>query len=62
MMTRKVCALAEITIAQVSPVLTPISATHHFKDFVLLNQSQGGMCIYNTSVIGLGFSQKSFGL
>ena len=27
-----------------------------------LNQSQGGMCIYNTSVIGLGFSQKSFGL
>ena len=28
----------------------------------LLNQSQGGMCIYNTSVIGLGFSQKSFGL
>ena len=36
MMTRKVCALAEITIAQVSPVLTPISATHHFKDFVLL--------------------------
>ena len=38
MMTRKVCALAEITIAQVSPVLTPISATHHFKDFVLLVQ------------------------
>ena len=36
MMIRKVCALAEITIAQVSPVLTPISATHHFKDFVLL--------------------------
>ena len=35
MMTRKICALAEITIAQVSPVLTPISATHHFKDFVL---------------------------
>ena len=30
--------------------------------FILLNQSQGGMCIYNTSVIGLGFSQKSFGL
>ena len=29
---------------------------------LLLNQSQGGMCIYNTSVIGLGFSQKSFGL
>ncbi len=28
----------------------------------ILNQSQGGMCIYNTSVIGLGFSQKSFGL
>ena len=28
----------------------------------LLNQSQGGMCIYNTSVIGLGFSQKAFGL
>ena len=28
----------------------------------VLNQSQGGMCIYNTSVIGLGFSQKSFGL
>ena len=27
-----------------------------------LYQSQGGMCIYNTSVIGLGFSQKSFGL
>ena len=25
-----------------------------------LNQSQGGMCIYDTSGIGLGFSQKSF--
>ena len=35
-MTRKVCALAEITIGQVPPVLTPISATPHFKDFVLL--------------------------
>ena len=43
MMTRKVCALAEITIGQVPPVLTPISATPHFKDFVLLNQSQGEM-------------------
>ena len=32
-----------------------------FREF-LLNQSQGGMCIYNTSVIGLGFSQKSLGL
>ena len=31
-------------------------------DLSRLNQSQGGMCIYNTSVIGLGFSQKSFGL
>ena len=36
MMTRKVCALAEITIGQVPPVLTPMSATPHFKDFVLL--------------------------
>ena len=45
----------------------------NYRDFVLLgedshgnpaklDQSQGGMYIYNTSVIGLGFSQKSFGL
>ena len=39
MMTRKVCALAEITIGQVPPALTPISATPHFKDFVLLAQT-----------------------
>ena len=26
-----------------------------------LNQSQGGMCIYDGRGIGLGFSQKSFG-
>ena len=31
-----------------------------FSDGEKLNQSQGGMCIYDTSGIGLGFSQKSF--
>ena len=38
------------------------AAPEQWHPLLLLNQSQGGMCIYNTSVIGLGFSQKSFGL
>ena len=51
MMTRKVCALAEITIGQVPPVLTPISATPHFKDFVLLEpvgDGHGGLLLLHS--------------
>ncbi len=51
MMTRTVCALAEITIAQVSPVLTPISATHHFKDFVLLAYDENTQFIFHEQMI-----------
>ena len=39
---------------------TPQGQLRRYRD--PLNQSQGGMCDYNTSVIGLGFPQKSFGL
>ena len=50
------------------PVMTSIwprydeyqQSTQRDIPLVILNQSQGGMCIYDTSGIGLGFSQKSF--
>ena len=59
MMTRKVCALAEITIGQVPPVLTPIPATPHFKDFVLLG------CVVNAglkAVLKVPFCRSVFAI
>lgn len=35
--------------------------SRHFNIGRLLDQSQGGMCIYDASGIGLGFSQKACG-
>ena len=52
--------LRDLKYADLSP--SELEALELCTGDILLNQSQGGMCIYNTSVIGLGFSQKSFGL
>ena len=57
-MTRKVCALAETTVGQVPPVLPPISATLHFKDFVLLVIRN--LC--NDGLIGTGAFPAILGL